>query len=74
MKKMLSIFGQSLLSREQMKGIKGGNMDCYQISCGEGNYVVGTIDVTSCSLEESIYIQLCTSNWPGSEYDSCMKV
>lgn len=74
MKKAMLNFSKNLLSKPQMKEVKGGTEECYRISCGEGNYVVGTIDVTSCSLGESIFNDLCASSWPGSVYDTCSAV
>ena len=51
MKKMISSFGSAVLSREQMKGIKGGGAECdgcteseCKGSCSNGGYVCGWVN------------------------------
>ena len=74
MKKVLMNFSENVLSRSQMKVVKGGNEDtpgesgaCCTVYCWAGDIELGHADIASCSNAGGY----CTQHYPTRDRASC---
>jgi natural product precursor len=69
MKKLLMQFSDNVLSKGQMKGVKGGYGDggCCTVTCFLGDTELGSADISSCS-ESGRY---CKLTYPEADRAGC---